>query len=713
MSDGGSQAASGTIVTFYSYKGGVGRSMALANVAALLSRWGRRVLIVDWDLEAPGIEKYFRHWLESPAGTTEGVVELIGRAGSDAALDWRSCRLTARIPRGQPVEIIPAGRDDKQYTDRLRALDWEEMFRSQRLGNYLETLRQEWRAAYDFVLVDSRTGVTDIGGICSIHLPDILVAMFVANEQSLMGMKRVLESAREGHAKLPVDRRRLLIVPVPSRDESGSEFNLAEEWRERFARELEDFMADWIPRDEKERRVMDYLKIPYFPYWSFGERIPVLEQEDPDNPKTLAYAYQPLARLLLSGMDWKEARAGGQSSEEAQKQAAQTEIARLDAVKIAEMAKLQAAERQARELQQKTREIEERTAKYIQDLHDQVRWWSGRGRIYIRRNLAFVVMAMSGAVVAATGLSLLQFGTGLGFADTSAYRTSVIAVSYTGAVLSAVGIGLKSVLKYSTKGRTALTVAAALTSEVRLFDSKAPPYADLPLEVAFQRFAQTVEDNLQQARRALDTNYPFDWMRRADAPASPTAPASEPGAPVAAPPPAGMIVMTPGSVTVVAEPSSNDVDVYVSYRPSAVLAEWLRSFHDLFSSWLSEELGREVVISLQQTPQAGPDTARCLLAVWTPSYFQSEVCLREWRAFVEGGRPVMPLLFTGDSSAVPPELRQYQYVDMSRFAYTGEAFRNTDLYIDYQKAVRKLAADVAVQLRRAGAGRSAASAPRA
>jgi len=44
------------VVTFYSYKGGVGRSMALANVAALLARWGRRVLIIDWDLEAPGIE---------------------------------------------------------------------------------------------------------------------------------------------------------------------------------------------------------------------------------------------------------------------------------------------------------------------------------------------------------------------------------------------------------------------------------------------------------------------------------------------------------------------------------------------------------------------------------------------------------------------------------------------------------------------------------
>jgi len=49
----------GVIYTFYSFKGGVGRSMALANVAALLAKWGYSVLVVDWDVEAPGIERFF------------------------------------------------------------------------------------------------------------------------------------------------------------------------------------------------------------------------------------------------------------------------------------------------------------------------------------------------------------------------------------------------------------------------------------------------------------------------------------------------------------------------------------------------------------------------------------------------------------------------------------------------------------------------------
>ncbi|SCG01354.1 AAA domain-containing protein [Streptomyces sp. Ncost-T6T-2b] len=43
----------GRIVTFYSYKGGTGRTMALANVAWILAANGKRVLAVDWDLGGP------------------------------------------------------------------------------------------------------------------------------------------------------------------------------------------------------------------------------------------------------------------------------------------------------------------------------------------------------------------------------------------------------------------------------------------------------------------------------------------------------------------------------------------------------------------------------------------------------------------------------------------------------------------------------------
>ena len=64
----------GRIITFYSYKGGTGRSMALANIAYLLAHGSigdnastigpnRGVLAIDWDLEAPGLHRYFRPFL--------------------------------------------------------------------------------------------------------------------------------------------------------------------------------------------------------------------------------------------------------------------------------------------------------------------------------------------------------------------------------------------------------------------------------------------------------------------------------------------------------------------------------------------------------------------------------------------------------------------------------------------------------------------------
>src|SRR5713226_7815368 len=51
----------GQIITFYSYKGGTGRTMALANVAYMLAKdsGNKGVLMVDWDLEAPGLHRYF------------------------------------------------------------------------------------------------------------------------------------------------------------------------------------------------------------------------------------------------------------------------------------------------------------------------------------------------------------------------------------------------------------------------------------------------------------------------------------------------------------------------------------------------------------------------------------------------------------------------------------------------------------------------------
>src|SRR6201995_579186 len=92
----------GKIVTFYSYKGGTGRTMALSNVAWILASNGLKVLVVDWDLDSPGLHRYFHPFLDSKlVAATPGVIELINDYAWVAAEqtedhgDWR--RHYARI----------------------------------------------------------------------------------------------------------------------------------------------------------------------------------------------------------------------------------------------------------------------------------------------------------------------------------------------------------------------------------------------------------------------------------------------------------------------------------------------------------------------------------------------------------------------------------------------------------------------------------------
>src|SRR5947208_1944895 len=64
------------IVTFYSYKGGVGRTLALANIGVLLAKRGKRVLLMDWDLEAPGLDRYFGSYLPQGFPPNRGTIFL-------------------------------------------------------------------------------------------------------------------------------------------------------------------------------------------------------------------------------------------------------------------------------------------------------------------------------------------------------------------------------------------------------------------------------------------------------------------------------------------------------------------------------------------------------------------------------------------------------------------------------------------------------------
>ncbi|MBU8922962.1 MAG: pentapeptide repeat-containing protein [Bacteroidales bacterium] len=297
----------GRVYTFYSYKGGVGRSMTMVNVAALLAKWGHKVLIVDWDLEAPGLEIFFNRTPVSMNGDPAripGVVDLLLSRTGAQKLDWRDCVIEIDI-LGSSLDIITAGKRDDDYRAKLLSLDWPRLFEEHSIGNYLNDIRNEWIGEYDFVLIDSRTGINDIGDICTVILPDVLILLFVTNRQNIDGIKRVMARARKVQSQLPVNRSKLVGVPVPSRDEVYNEYDRSQEWKNIFAEEMSEYYRNWLPRGVEPREALNKLFIPYVANWSFGERLPVVENESEiHNPTSISAAYGRLARLIEKDLDW-------------------------------------------------------------------------------------------------------------------------------------------------------------------------------------------------------------------------------------------------------------------------------------------------------------------------------------------------------------------------------------------------------------------------
>src|SRR5262245_12996213 len=106
----------GTIVTFYSYKGGVGRSFALANVTVILARWRFKVLCIDWDIEAPGLSYYFASYLPAN-GRGRGLVDMLAgfTESQGGSLSWKSCITSMTLPGVARVDLISAGQRDEGY----------------------------------------------------------------------------------------------------------------------------------------------------------------------------------------------------------------------------------------------------------------------------------------------------------------------------------------------------------------------------------------------------------------------------------------------------------------------------------------------------------------------------------------------------------------------------------------------------------------------
>ncbi|GAB3850079.1 hypothetical protein GCM10029963_35750 [Micromonospora andamanensis] len=313
----------GRIITFYSYKGGTGRTMALANVAWILAANGYRVLAVDWDLESPGLHRYFHPFLlDKDLRSSRGVIDM-ARDYADAAVrpmdpaedpDWigtaadvlrHAVSLEWRFPiphrdvsgGARPVrpgflDLLPAGRQDTSYTKAVSTFDWQAFFEKLGGNTFLDKLAASMRTNYDYVLIDSRTGVSDGAGICTVRLPDAVVTSFTLNEQSIDGAAAVARSIVRQRGDRPVR-----ILPVPMRVDNAEQLKL-EAGRDQARRRF----TPLLPRLSLEQsdRYWGEVEIPYQPYYAYEEILAAFGDRA-HHEATLLAAYERLTRAITEG----------------------------------------------------------------------------------------------------------------------------------------------------------------------------------------------------------------------------------------------------------------------------------------------------------------------------------------------------------------------------------------------------------------------------
>jgi MinD-like ATPase involved in chromosome partitioning or flagellar assembly/tetratricopeptide (TPR) repeat protein len=314
----------GQIVTFYSFKGGTGRTMALANVAWILAANGMRVLIADWDLESPGLHRFFQPFMASGVGSLPGVVDFIRKyawqakeegerldalesdAESDQVaqdaitqlIDKQVATLSGyvvpvdwRFPEGGVIDFLsPGSEDGVVYETTLGALDWDNLYDTLYGGEFFDALRAHLKRTYDWVLIDSRTGLSDIADICTLHLPDMVVDCFTLSTQGIEGAARVAKLIQRN------TDREITILPVPMRIDHTEKEKVAAGIK--FVERHFDGLPANMPPAER-RQYWAEVEVPYKPEYAYEETLAAFGDR-PGATDSLLSSYERIAARITA-----------------------------------------------------------------------------------------------------------------------------------------------------------------------------------------------------------------------------------------------------------------------------------------------------------------------------------------------------------------------------------------------------------------------------
>jgi hypothetical protein len=206
------------IVVFWSFKGGVGRTTGLAAFAIQRARAGEKVVVIDFDLDAPGAGTLLA--TDERGGIAPwGVVDYLLEQpfGSAPLLDYAHRCARENVTREGVIWVIPAGRLNDTYLTKLSRVDLEITSPDQPhpLGALLDALCPDPTAAPegsvphvaaaaetsldspenpDWILIDSRAGLSPAAGLLLSGFAHLHVLFSTTSEQSFLGLERVVHA---------------------------------------------------------------------------------------------------------------------------------------------------------------------------------------------------------------------------------------------------------------------------------------------------------------------------------------------------------------------------------------------------------------------------------------------------------------------------------------------------------------------------------------